>query len=107
MAAPPPAHAPVDSDDPAVLALGPCAAAYVELEVRMRRGEGTVGRTETVGLGVKRPTTHLFSFPTQTCLGDHDRDWTKCQAAVKALRNCVASKDQGDKKAVKPPPSSS
>lgn len=39
MASPPPAHAPVDSDDPAVLNLGPCAAAYVELEVRMREGK--------------------------------------------------------------------
>jgi hypothetical protein len=24
----------------------------------------------------------------QECLGDNDRDWTKCQAQVKALKAC-------------------
>ena len=49
----------------------------------------------------------LFLLHTQTCLGDHGRDWTKCQAAVKALRECVGGSGQGDTRAVKPtaPPS--
>lgn len=52
MAAPPSPHAPVDSDDPAVLSLGPCAAAYVALEV----GQGP-------GLSVRRPDADAFQHP--------------------------------------------
>ena len=89
---PPPAHAPVDSDDPAVLDLGPCAPAYVELEVRERGGGGgAVLSSLTPSFRIKPlPPPSLF----QACLGNHDRDWTRCQAAVKALRECVAKNNQ-------------
>lgn len=27
-------------------------------------------------------------YRLEDCLGEHDRDWTKCQAVVKELRHC-------------------
>ncbi|ETV97472.1 hypothetical protein H310_09399 [Aphanomyces invadans] len=34
-------------------------------------------------------------YKLEECLGEYDRDWTKCQEVVRALRTCNASKNNG------------
>lgn len=41
-------------------------------------------RAAAAGGGVENPSWHI----PQECLGDNNRDWTKCQAQVKALKAC-------------------
>ena len=98
-------HAAVDSDEPAVVGLGPaCAAAYAKLEVWNRENSE---RQKPLDLDLldllssslltarkhRRPQSHF----QQACLAESDRDWTACQQQVKELKECTLAAASNEK----------
>lgn len=59
----------------------------------MMQASGQLHKGSKSGIGdidsmIEKSGCSQIYFKLEDCLGENDRDWTKCQAEVKALQKC-------------------
>lgn len=65
----------------------------------IHKGSAGARRSDDVDIDgiIEKSGCSVTYFALEECMGEHDRDWRKCQEAVKALRSCSQAQAQAQR----------